>query len=192
MAVVRCSTRHYAWLASGLLLITGSACVSGTPAESSTPSNGIALLACQDVIKSKAAPPSDFSIVLNRVALPTGRALQVSRGSDPAAWLFAKEGLLIRRGTSFDLVVPDDWRSRLTVGWGSPAKRTSHLRVPECRPTNTLNPIQENDEWLAYPGGYWVSEPACVSVLVRAGQSEQTVRIGVGAPCPGQSPPPAV
>jgi hypothetical protein len=188
-AIMRTSTKSRVWLATGLL-ITGSGCVSAVPVESSNPSNGIALLPCQDVIASSSAPPSDFSIVLDRVALPTGRALQTNRGSSATDWLFAKEGLLIRRGTAFDLVVPDDWRSRLNIGWGSPAKRTSHLRVSGCRPTKTVNPIRASDEWLAYPGGYWVSEPACVAVLVRAGQAEQTVRIGVGAACPGQSPPP--
>ncbi len=56
---------------------------------------------CQDVIGSEAVPQSDFSIVLDRVA-PTGRALQAPQSgeSDPAARLFAKSGLLIRRGTS--------------------------------------------------------------------------------------------
>jgi hypothetical protein len=198
MAIMRTSAKSSVWLTTCLLVISGSACVSATPVESSTPPNGIALLPCQDVIASKAAPPSDFSVVLDRVALPTGRALQTNRGSDPAAWLFAKEGLLIRRGRSFDLVVPDDLRGRLAFGWGSPAKRTSQLRVAGCRPTGTiLQPgpspahYRESDEWLAYPGGYWVSEPACVYVLVIAGQAKQTVRIGVGAACPGQSPPPA-
>ncbi len=194
-AVGRPSTggRSGAWSATSLLLMTVSACVSGTPAGSSTPSNAIALLPCQDVIGSQVVPPSDFSIVFDRVALPTGRALQAnpSSKSDPAAWLFAKTGLFIRRGTSFDLAVPDEWQGRLTLGWGSHAKPTSHLRVPGCRATATVNPIRERDEWLVYAGGYWVPEPACVSVVVRAGPAEQTVRIGVGASCPGQGPPPA-
>lgn len=184
-----------ALVGTGLLLMTTSSCVSSTPAVSTSPSDAIALLPCLDVIGSPAAPPSDFSIVFDQVALPTGRALQANRSSlsDSAAWLFAKSGLLIRRGTSFDLIVPDEWRGRLTVGWGSPGKRTSHLRVPGCRPTvfpGTTNPIQGSNAWLAYAGGYWVPETACVSVLVKAGQAEQTVRIGVGASCPGQGPPP--
>ena len=33
-------------------------------------------LACQDVIGSAAVPPSDYSIIFDRVALPTGRTWQ--------------------------------------------------------------------------------------------------------------------
>jgi hypothetical protein len=54
-----------------------------------------------------------------------------------------------------------------------------------------LEPMDLSDDWLVYPGGYFVSHAACVSVLVRAGQAEQTVRIGVGASRPGQSPAPS-
>lgn len=189
--VVRRSTRHNGWLATGLLVMTSSGCVSGPPAELTRASDGIARLPCQD-IGAKAAPPSDFSIVFDRVALPTGRALQANRSgeSDPARGLFAKSGLYIRPGASFDLVVPDEWRGRLTLGWGG--KKGTHLRVPGCAPTGTIdqpsNP--ESGVWLVYAGGYWVPEPACVPVVVRAGQADQTVRIGVGASCPGQGPPP--
>jgi hypothetical protein len=188
---VRPPTSHSRWLATGLLLMTASGCVSGQPAASTAASDGIARLPCQD-IGAEATPPSDFSIVFDRVALPTGRALQANRSgeSDPARRLFAKSGLFIRRGASFDLIVPDEWRGRLTLGWGG--KVGTHLRVPECRPTGTVDQPSYHDSevWLVYAGGYWVPEPACVSVVVRAGQAEQTVRIGVGASCAGQGPPP--
>jgi hypothetical protein len=177
---VRASTRHKLWLATGLLAVAASGCSSSPQSASSGPSNRIDSLPCQD-IGAKAAPPSDFSIVFDRVALPTGRALQANRSgeSDPARRLFAKSGLYIRPGASFDLVVPDEWRGRLTLGWGG--KKGAHLRVPKCQAVGQL--------WLVYAGGYWVPEPACVSVVVRAGQAEQMVRIGVGASCPGQGPP---
>jgi hypothetical protein len=48
------------------------------------------------------------------------------------------------------------------------------------------------DDWLVYPGGYFVSQAACVSLTAKAGQREQTVQIGVGAAYPGQSPPPSL
>ena len=176
--------------AAGLLVIAASACVSGTAQVSSSPSDGGTLLACQDVIGSEAVPAAGDAIVLDRVALPTARALQANRTGDPGGRRFAKDGLFIRRGASFDLIVPDDWRGRLSINWGSPGTATDHLRVPGCRPTRTVNPIHEQDAWLVYAGGYTVSEPACVSLVVKAGQTEQTVRIGVGAACPGQAEPP--
>ena len=175
--------------AAGLLLITTTACVS-TPANVSvSPSDAIALLDCQAVIGSEPVPAAGDSIVLDGVALPTKRALQANRSGDPGARRFAKDGLYVRRGASFDLIVPNDWHDRLTINWGFPGEATHHLRVPSCRPTGTINPIHEQDPWLVYAGGYTVSEPACVSLVVKAGQAEQTVRIGVGAACPGQGEP---
>jgi hypothetical protein len=195
MAVVPRPIACHAWLAISILVLTATACVS-TSTVSPAPSDSISVLGCQDVIGSEAAPPSESSIILGGVALPTGRALQVnpSGDSDPHAKLFAKDGLFIRRGASFDLLVPEQWRGRLTVIWGSLAKPTSHLRVPGCRPTQRMPSSSRwvlSDNWLVYPGGYLVSQAACVSVVVRAGQAEQTVRIGVGASCPGQGPPPS-
>ena len=195
MAVVPRPLARYAWMAISVLALTSSACVS-TSTVSPTPSDSISVLGCQDVIASAATPPTESSVILDAVALPTGRALQAnqSRDSDPSAKLFAKDGLYIRRGASFDLLVPEQWRGRLLVGWGSPGKPTTHFRVPGCRPTQRMPSSSRwdvSDEWLVYPGGYSVSRAACVSVIVRAGQVEETVRIGVGASCPGQSPPPA-
>jgi hypothetical protein len=195
MAVLSGALSRRAWLVTGGLVLTVTACSPSTSTVSPTPSDAMSVLPCQDVIASASVPPSESSVILDAVALPTGRALQANQSgdSDPRAKLFAKDGLLIRRGASFDLLVPEQWRGRLLVGWGSPGKPTTHLRVPGCRPTQRMPSSSRwdlSDDWLVYPGGYSVSQTACVSVLVRAGQAEQTVRIGVGASCPGQGPPP--
>src|SRR3989454_6129158 len=175
--------------AAGLLLITSTACVS-TPADVSvSPSDAIALLDCQAVIGSEPVPAAGDSIALDGVALPTKRALQANRTGDPGTRRFAKDGLYVRRGASFDLIVPNNWRDRLTINWGFPGEATHHLRVPGCRPTGTINPIHEQDPWLVYAGGYTVSEPACVSLVVQAGQADQTDRIGVCVGCPGPGGP---
>jgi hypothetical protein len=176
--------------------LTVTACSPSTSTVSPTPSDVMAVLPCGDVIASAPAAPAQSSVILDAVALPTGRALQANKSgdSDPNAKLFAKDGLFIRRGASFDLLVPEQWRGRLVVGWGSPGKPTTHLRVPGCRPTQRMPSSSRwdlSDDWLVYPGGYSVAQAACVSVLVRVGQAEQTVRIGVGASCPGQGPPPS-
>jgi hypothetical protein len=180
-------------LVISLLLIAATACDSSTSAVTKTPGDRIIVLPCQDVILSDPAPPSDLSIVLDRVALPTINALQANRSGDPdpSARLFTKSLIMIRRGESFDLVVPDAWRGRLIIGWARQGRRGIHVRVAGCRPTHTLNPIQDTDDWLGYALGFWVSEPACVSLIVRASQAESTVRIGLGASCPGQGPPPS-
>jgi hypothetical protein len=194
MAVVHRPFPRLAWLPISVLVVTATACVSASTV-SPTPSEAVSVLGCQDVIASEVTPPSGSSVILDSVALPTGRALQAnsSGGSDPNVKLFAKDGLFIRRGASFDLVVPEAWRGRLTVSWGSLAKPTGHLRVPACRPTQRMPSSSRwdpTDNWLVYPGGYFVSQAACVSLVVRAGQTEHIVLIGIGTACPGQSPPP--
>ena len=196
MAVISGPVSRRSWLVIGVVMLNVAACSPSTSMVSPTPSDAMAVLPCQDVIASAAAPPSESSVILDSVALPTGRALQANQSgnSDPRAKLFAKDGLFIRRGASFDLLVPEQWRSRLAVDWGSIGKPTTHLRISGCRPAQRMPSSSRwdlSDDWLVYPGGYWVSQAACVSVLVRAGQAEQTVRIGVGASCPGQSPPPS-
>jgi hypothetical protein len=180
-------------LVISLFLIAGTGCDSSSPAVTKNASDAVIVLLCQDVISSVRAPESDLSIVLDRAALPTINALQANASgeSHPSARLFTKSLIMIRRGASFDLVVPDEWRGRLIIGWARQGRRGSHVRVPGCRPTHTLNPIRDTDDWLGYALGFWVSEPACVPLIVRAGQAESTVRVGLGASCPGQGPPPS-
>jgi hypothetical protein len=160
---------------------------SARPSPATTTSaTSTASLACQDAIASQDSPDSYLSVVFNQVALPTSNALQANRSSeqDPSARLFAKIGLYIASGASFDLIVPAEWVGRLMIGWGNPGIRTTHLHVSGCVASATQK------RWLVYAGGYWVGAAACVPLLVRAGGREQLVQIGIGTPCPGQSAPP--
>jgi hypothetical protein len=143
-------------------------------------------LACQDVIATRDTPDSDLSVVLNAVALPTRDALQANRSGEvgPADRLFAKRGLLVASGASFELIVPSDWVGKLSVGWGNPAPRTPHLHVSACKAAGSQK------TWLVFAGGFWVADAACVPLLVKAGSGQELVHIGVGAACPGQAPPP--
>src|SRR5256884_7279466 len=161
--------------AAFLLEITATACESTRAQVLAGPSDAIALLDCQAVIGSEAVPAAGDSIVLDGVALPTKRALQANRTGDPGARRFPKDGLYVRRGAAFDLIVPDAWRDRLTINWGFPGEATHHLRVPGCRPTGTINPIHEQDPWLVYAGGYTLSGPACVLLKVTAGLTEKYI-----------------
>jgi hypothetical protein len=96
--------------------------------------------------------------------------------------LFAKTGLVIKPGTTFELIVPAPFTRRLSIGWGLPGTPSHRVVVSSCP-----NP---GGRWLAYAGGYWIDHPACVPIIVRAGGKQQTVHIGIGTPCPGQQPPP--
>lgn len=179
-----------------MIAILLTACTSGAgrpvPArqDGSSTSSGTAgaaaALDCGSFIGAnvRAAP---LQVVLGVVALPASPgspALQTSLSGDGNGplRLFAKAGLVIRPGSTFELIVPARFASRLRIGWGAPGTPSHRVLVGDCAGTG-------GGGWLAYAGGYWVGHPACVPVIVRAGGRQQQVDIGVGTACPGQRPP---
>jgi hypothetical protein len=149
-------------------------------------------LHCSDQISSLNAPRSGTTTAFGAVALPTKRALGavvLPNAADPSARYFAKQGLQVRAGASFELVVPPEWRGRVSFGWGLPAQRTTALKVSGCQWMANLNQSPPAGRWLGFAGGFWVRAPACVAVLVEARHQTRRVHIGIGAPCPGESPP---
>jgi hypothetical protein len=155
------------------------------PAMSSAAPTGGSVLACGNYIDGN-APVASLQTVLGVVALPASPgypALGTSLSGDGngALRLFAKTGLVIKPGTTFELIVPARFANRLSIGWGLPGTPSHRVAVNNCS-----NP---GGGWLAYAGGYWIDHPACVPIIVRAGSKQQEVHIGVGTPCPGQRPP---
>lgn len=155
------------------------------PAASSAAPAGASALACGNYIDANAVA-APLRVVLGVVALPVspgypalGTALSGDGSGAPR--LFAKTGLVIRPGTTFELIVPARFTNRLSIGWGPPGRPGHRVVVNNCP-----NP---GGGWLAYAGGYWIDHPACVPIIVRAGGRQQTVHIGLGTPCPGQRPP---
>jgi hypothetical protein len=171
---------------------TGPAATSGhTPARTNGLSTSSATPAAESMLdcggfidnNARAAP---LPVVLGVVALPASPgypALGTSLSGDGNGplRLFAKTGLVIRPGTTFELIVPAPFTSRLSIGWGSPDMPSHRVLVDNCADTG--------GGWLAYAGGYWIDHPACVPIIVRAGGKQQLVHIGVGTACPGQRPP---
>ena len=143
-------------------------------------------LRCADQVGWPSTVPSGYSVLYGRVGLLTGRASQAVRSGDPkpSRKLFAKQRLVIQPGTTFELIVPAAWTSRLSIGWGNPGTPTTHLWVTSC-PSK-----KPGARWLAYAGGFWIAKAACVPLVVKTATAQRTVHIGVGAACPGQAPPP--
>ena len=155
------------------------------PATSSAAPAGESALACGNYIDANATA-APLQVVLGVVALPASPrypALQTSLSGDGsgAPRLFAKTGLVIRPGTTFELIVPAPFTNRLSIGWGLPGMPHHRVVVNSCP--------DPGGGWLAYAGGYWIDHPACVPIIVRAGSKQQRVDIGLGKACPGQRPP---
>ncbi len=171
---------------------TGQAATSGhTPARPAVPSTSSAAPAAESVLNcgsfiGNSTQPAPFRVVLGVVALPASpgyQALATSLSGDGpgAPRLFAKTGLLIRSGTTFELTVPARFTSQLSIGWGTPGPPSHRVLVHNC--------AGPGGGWLAYAGGYWINHPACVPLTVTVGGRQQQVHIGVGTACPGQQPP---
>ena len=147
----------------------------------------LSVLRCKNYI-DRHPPAPDLEVIFGAVALPTtttASALQTapSGKSDPALRLFAKTGLVVKRGETIELEVPENVRSQLAIGWGgAPSTPTWLVRI-SCPRT------AEQSGWFAYAGGYWLHKPACLPLIVRVGHRAQVVHLGLGTPCPGQRPP---
>ncbi|MFF4772944.1 hypothetical protein ACFY05_08825 [Microtetraspora fusca] len=155
-----------------------------------SPAADYASVRCDEGIGGEAAPPADFQVVGDAVALPTTdvrkAALQAAEAKMPdgSQGSFAKQGLLVRRGRHVELSVPESLTGRAWLVWGKPGSPGARVVADRC---------QEDKEWIVFPGGYLVREVGCLPVRVRVdGGAVQEVRIGVGAPCPGQGPAPQI
>ncbi|WP_250002765.1 hypothetical protein [Actinoplanes sp. M2I2] len=120
-----------------------------------------------------ARPPSEgYPLVLDAVALPTA-VLQANESGEPGR-LFAKTGLLVRAGTAVELSVAPEAAGDVIIGWGSPGPKGTTVRVPAC---------PDAKGWVVFAGGYTVSEPVCVPLIVRVGDREQRAEVSVGVSC---------
>ena len=167
-----------------LLLPVGCSAEGSRPVPSSPPppptasdAAASATLDCAQSIDRVAAPPDDFTVVLDSVALSLDTPLQASpsgQGAGPTR-LFAKSGLLVRGAAASRLSLLGPWTDRARIGWGTPPRPAVTVVVPPC-PTDPAG-------WLVFTGGYWIDQPACVVVEVRTEAGIRRVNVGVGRSC---------
>ncbi len=134
-----------------------------------------------------ASPPTDFTVLFDAVALPTSdsypNALQTTlSGTGGQTRLFAKSGLWYKPSQALEIIVPAELHDKLSIGWAGPADPSWRVTTPDCS-------VSHSDQWVVVAGGYWVERPICAAVVVRSGERERTVTIGLGQACPGQAPP---
>ena len=143
-----------------------------------------AQMSCDGPIQQLAAPPQGYETIGNSIALETSTSsatafqTALTGYDDPALRLFTKTGLLVRTDAMSELIVPDDSAEHFGFQWNAPV--TTHLVVGPC-------PGESN--WIVFPGGYYVSEVGCFDFIVRAEDGDHNISVGLGSPCPGQTPP---
>lgn len=127
---------------------------------------------CAAAIDAVDVLPPGYREIGGVVALPTDRTLAL----DPAgaAPHFAKVGLAVRSGASATITVGRDRRGPVAVQWGG-TRPASVVRVDGCVAPG-------GEQWVVFPGGYWVDRPTCVRTAVRGTSTEQR-RVPVGRAC---------
>ena len=113
------------------------------------------------------------------VAVPDRTVLAVEDSGEPdrAVRLFAKWGLVVRAGAVVDVRVAPGWESRARIGWGTARTPAATTTVRACAPND------EQSAWLAFVGGTWVAQAACVPLVVRSNGQEDHVSLGIGVAC---------
>ena len=95
---------------------------------------------------------------------------EIGRLNEDSGLGFATTGLLVRAGTASMITVND---SDQRVGWGTTAT-AQRIVIPACPGAA---------EWLVYAGGFYVPEPACMTLTVETEDGSNEMRFPIEAPC---------
>lgn len=172
-----------------VLCLAGSACSvnqpSGSPSPEASPADtarnaSFSKIPCENAINSLDSPSNGHAIILG-AALPSANAggpqldARPSEMPDGSIRYFAKNGLEVQPGRSLEISVPHEVRGRLWIGWGGnpsrPAQRIS------------FNGCDGEKGWLAFAGGYWVTEPGCFPLEVTDDRAVKRIEIVIGTEC---------
>ena len=125
-----------------------------------------------------------YRVVLGRVGV--GPARYPGKPEPEAQYkpfrYFAKEGVWVLTGSpSVTLTVPAAWRKRAAISWEGIepviANRVySSVRIAPC-------PAPPSHTWVGFGGGFYVTAPACVPLIVTMGGRSEVVHFGIGAVC---------
>jgi hypothetical protein len=120
-------------------------------------------------------------VVLGVVSFPPARIERAQTDPSASPWThFAKWGLDVHIGsTPVEVTVPEAWRHRVAITWGSGIGAVASLRFAACRRPGGLS-----GSWNGYPGGFFLkTATACVPLTVTVGRRSKTLRVGVGEAC---------
>jgi hypothetical protein len=166
-------------------------CVHALVPVQATQPTRFATLKCRDPIDAVNVPPSYLRTFGGVVALQTSTSTRVALQAGPfsnahlrAYGYFAKTPVYVRtNGKSATISVAKSARGRVAMSWGNTEFDGIATR------SFTIGPCSGTTKWIGFPGGYYPSRRGCFDFVVRAGRRDTRVRVGLGAPCPGQQPP---
>ncbi|MEU8391657.1 hypothetical protein [Micromonospora sp. NPDC048842] len=182
-------TTPIAWWGFLCLTVVLSACTpAGDPRQRATPPTNRAAPStgasvggppCTPSVDTLPAPPAGYRLVGQDVAVPDAPVLsaEASGEADPAARLFAKWGLVVRAGTVVDLRVASGWQDKARLGWGGTGTPAAAVTVHACAPEGGQT------QWMAFVGGTWVAQAACVPLIVTSNGQSDRVNLGIGVRC---------
>ena len=151
-----------------------------TPEGSANPAYGDATTMLDCDYSGAGTPSKEWSTSSGAVALQHSRTLlsvEVTAGT--GFRYFAKSGLAIRPEDDWRITVAPPSKPNLRLSWGQQDGRYSEISSPDCFDG-------KEPKWVWYPGGYWVTEPGCYSVVIETKGERRTHRLSVGTPCPPQ------
>lgn len=151
------------------------------PSDGAAPSTGASGGGppCTPSVDTLPAPPAGYRLVGKDVAVPDALVISTedSGETDPAARLFAKWGLVVRAGAVVDLRVAPGWQDRARLGWGGTGTPAATVTVHACAPEGG------QAQWMAFVGGTWLAQAACVPLIVTSNGQDDPVDLGIGVPC---------
>ena len=105
---------------------------------------------------------------------------QGRRGTDAAPespLRFSKIALLVRPNQGFQISIGEGAPESTRVGW-SPAMSNSPVQRISVGPCPG-----DDDRWLVFAGGVWVTEPSCVELVFQTPNASTTVWLSIAEQC---------
>jgi len=157
----------------GLLLsvaVAGAFAAGGASASVPVPTVGCD----QSVFDASPKPPSDLRVVFNRIAVVAENYRPQPVRSRPLGF-WVKAPIFVRASSGpVTLEVPRGWRAREAITYGD-SGIVRALRIGRCPGGSTA--------WFGYAGGFYLTRPACVPLMVGVGGRSRLVRFGIGRSC---------
>ena len=128
----------------------------------------------QSVFDASPKPPSNLRVLFDRVAVVARNYRPQPVRSRPLGY-WVKAPIFVRASSGpVRLEVPRRWRAREAITYGD-SGIVRALEIGNCPGGSTT--------WSGYAGGFYLSRPSCVPLVVRVRGRGSLVRFGIGRSC---------